>query len=186
MGRRELIADAGVRLIARGGVRALTHLSVDDETSLPRGSTSYYARTRRDLIALVVVRLSDGSQVDIEDIGIPESLTEADAVTLTVRVLDRMAGREDAQAARFALMFEVRDDDELRAALTAQAPVRAPLIGVATRLLEAIGAADAAQHALDLVGLVDALLMYRTAKAAPVDATRVLSAYFRGLPRVYD
>ena len=43
MGRREHIGDAGVRLIARDGVHALTHLQVDTEAGLPRGSTSYYA-----------------------------------------------------------------------------------------------------------------------------------------------
>lgn len=32
------------------------------------------------------------------------------------------------------------------------------------------------------VGLVDALLMYRTAKAAPVDAASVIGAYIDGLP----
>lgn len=182
MTRREQIADAGVRLIARGGVHALTHLAVDREAGLPRGSTSYYARTRRDLIALVTSRLSEGSQADLDDAGIADSLTRTQAVRLAVGILDRMARREDAQAARFALMFELRADDELRDALTAQAPVRAPLTAEAERLLRAIGAADPAAHAPDLVGLIDALLMYRTARAAPIDATRVLTAYFAGLP----
>ena len=73
-GRREQIGDAGVRLIARDGVHALTHLHVDAEAGLPRGSTSYYARTRRDLLTLVVNRLSEGSQSDIADVKIPASL----------------------------------------------------------------------------------------------------------------
>ncbi|MFT4235517.1 MAG: hypothetical protein QM607_11025 [Microbacterium sp.] len=182
MARRDLIADAGMRLIARGGVHALTHLAVDAEAGLPRGSTSYYARTRRDLIALVAGRLSEGSQADLDGVRIPAALTRAEAVRAAVGVLDHMAEREDAQAARFALMFELRDDDELRNALTARAPVRAPLTAEAERLLRAIDVADPAAHAPDLVGLIDALLMYRTARAAPVNAVRVLSAYFDGLP----
>ncbi len=180
--RREQIADAGVRLIARGGIHALTHLAVDAEAGLPRGSTSYYARTRRDLIALVTDRLSDGSEADLDGVSIPASLTRVDAVRVAVGVLDHMARREDAQAARFALMFELRDDDELRHTLTDHAPVREPLTAEAERLLRAIDVADPAAHAPDLVGLIDALLMYRTAKAAPIDAARVLDAYFRGLP----
>jgi hypothetical protein len=36
---------------------------------------------------------------------------------------------------------------------------------------------------VDLVGLVDALLLYRAADAAPLDAPRVLGAYVAGLPR---
>ena len=181
MARREQIADAGVRLIARSGIHSLTHLAVDAEAGLPRGSTSYYARTRRELVALVADRLSEGSQADIDGLTIPTALTRAEAVQVAVGVLDHMARREDAQAARFALMFELRDDDELRAALTAQAPVRAPLIAEAEGLLRAIGTADPAAHAPDLVGLIDALLMYRTARGAPIDTTRVLSAYLDGL-----
>lgn len=182
MARREQIADAGVRLIARGGVHALTHLAVDREAGLPRGSTSYYARTRRDLVTLVTSRLSDGSQADLEGVGIPSALTPADAARLAATLLEHMGRREDAQAARFALMFELRADDELRDALTARAPVRAPLTAEAEKLLRAIGVADPAAHAPDLVGLIDALLMYRTARAAPIDAARVLTAYFAGLP----
>lgn len=181
MARRDQLADAGVRLVARGGVHALTHLAVDAEAGLPRGSTSYYARTRRDLIALVIGRLSEGSQADLDQASVPTVLTRDEAVRLAVGVLDHMARREDAQAARFALMFEVRDDDELRGALTANAPVRAPLSTEAERLLRAIGVADPAENATDLVGLIDALLMYRIAGAAPIDAACVLGAYLSGL-----
>ena len=182
MGRREQIADAGVRLIARSGVRTLTHLLVDAEVGLPRGSTSYYARTRRDLTALVVDRLADYTQGDLDGLTIPATLTRSEAVQVAVGFLDRLALREDAQAARFAMLFELRGDDELRAILTVDAPVREPLIKAAEKILQAVGIADPSQHATDLVGLVDALLMYRTSRAAPVDAARVLSAYLAGLP----
>ena len=80
------------------------------------------------------------------------------------------------------MLFELRGDDELRAMLTVDAPVRQPLIKAAEKILQAVGIADPSQHATDLVGLVDALLMYRTAQAAPVDAARVLRAYISGLP----
>jgi AcrR family transcriptional regulator len=183
MGRREQIADAGVRLIARSGVRALTHLLVDGEAGLPRGSTSYYARTRRDLTALVVQRLSEDTQHVLDDLDIPAPLTRAQAVQIAVGFLDHLGRREDAQVARFTLMFDLRGDDELRAMLTVDAPVREPLVREAAGVLEAIGIAEPSQHARDFVGLVDALLMYRTARAAPVDAARVIGAYLDGLPR---
>ena len=114
MGRREHIGDAGVGLIARDGVHALTHLQVDTEAGLPRGSTSYYARTRRDLLALVVNRLSEGSQADIDDLEIPASVSRQEAAEIFVGVLEHMARRADAQAARGALLFELRDDVEGR------------------------------------------------------------------------
>jgi DNA-binding transcriptional regulator YbjK len=181
MRRREQIADAGVRLIARNGVRSLTHLLVDKEAGLPRGSTSYYARTRRDLTGLVVGRLSEDTQTDLAGLTFASTLAREEAVQVVVGFLDYLARREDEQAARFALLFELRADDELRATLTVEAPVREPLISKAEELLTAISIADPPQHATDLVGLVDALLMYRTAKAAPVDAARVIRAYLNGL-----
>lgn len=183
MGRREHIADAGVRLIARSGVRTLTHLSVDKEAGLPRGSTSYYARTRRELTTLVVERLSLDTQTDLAGLRIPSTLSRAEAVQVVVDFLDHLARREEAQVARFALLFELRNDDELRALLTVDAPVREPLVGRAEKLLEAVGIANPPQHAPDLVGLVDALLMYRTAKAATVDTASIIGAYVDGLPR---
>ncbi len=182
MGRREIIADAGIRLLARGGARALTHLSVDKEAGLPRGSTSYYARTRRELTALVVDRLSEDTGAELDANPLPTPASRGEAVAIIVGFLDRVSRLEDAQAARLALLFELRHDPELRALLTAAAPVRAPLIREAEKLLAAIGVADPPHHAMDLVGLVDALLMYRTAKAAPVDTARVLHAYLAGLP----
>ncbi|MFI5693854.1 TetR/AcrR family transcriptional regulator [Kribbella sp. NPDC051586] len=181
MARREQIAEAGVRLIARSGVRTLTHLLVDKEAGLPRGSTSYYARTRRDLTALVVERLSDDTQSDLDGLAIPPTLSHAQAVQVVVELLDHLAQREDAQAARYALLFELRNDDKLRALLTVDAPVREILVEQAEKLLQAVGVADPSRHATDLVGLLDALLMYRTAQAAPVDAARVIGAYLEGL-----
>lgn len=181
MGRRDTIADAGVRLIARRGIRALTHLSVDQEAGLPRGSTSYYARTRRDLLALVVERLSEDTGAALGATAFPAPLSHAEAVEVVTGLLDRLTHREEAQAARFTLLFELRHDEELRALLTVAAPVRTALIGEAERLLDAIGVADPPRHAPDLVGLVDALLMYRTAQAAPVNVAGVLRAYLTGL-----
>jgi AcrR family transcriptional regulator len=181
MGRREQIADAGVRLIASGGIRALTHRRVDDDAGLPRGSTSYYARTRRELIVMMVDRLAETTSTALDELAVSPKITSMEAAQLIAAFLDTLARHEDAQAARFALLFELRDDDELRALLTAEAPVRPALVAKAKELLHAAGVADPAQHAADLVGLGDALCMYRTARAAPVDAVDVLRAYLDGL-----
>lgn len=124
MDRRQRIANAGIALIARGGTHRLTHRAVDTEAGLPNGSTSYYARSRRDLIRLVMEQLSAESQADLTDIEVPGKLTVRQATDLVGRLAERLILNGDAQAARFALMFEVRDDDELRRELTVDAPVR--------------------------------------------------------------
>lgn len=183
MGRREDLADAGVRLTARGGARALTHRAVDAEAGLPPGSTTYYARTRRELTALVVDRITAQLADDLSALRLPEHLDDAAVVGVAIGFLDGLAARRDAQAARFALLLELRDDPDLRAPLTGAAPVRVGLVDTARVLLEAVGAEDPVGTAVDLVAVVDALLLYRVAEAGPLDPAAVLTAYLAGVPR---
>ena len=181
MDRRQRIANAGIALIARGGTHRLTHRAVDAEAGLPNGSTSYYARSRRDLIRLVMEQLSAESQADLTDIEVPEKLTVQQAIELVGRLTKRLILNGDAQAARFALMFEVRDDDELRRELTVDAPVRRSFDEKAVELLRALGATDPEGTASEFVALVDAVLMYRAVEAAPIDPVGVVETYLTGL-----
>ena len=181
MDRRHRIANAGIALIARGGTHRLTHRAVDAEAGLPNGSTSYYARSRRDLIRLVMEQLSAESQADLTDIEVPEKLTVRQATDLVGRLAKRLILNGDAQAARFALMFEVRDDDELRRELTVDAPVRSSFDEKAVKLLRALGATDPEGTAPEFVALVDAVLMYRAVEAAPIDPVGVVETYLTGL-----
>jgi AcrR family transcriptional regulator len=180
MDRRERIADAGIALIAREGMRALTHRGVDAEAGLSAGSTSYYARSRRELVVLVVDRLSDRSQEDLAEVQIPSTLDVETATALIVNLLERMAKREDAQAARFMLLFELRNDEALRLRLTEQAPVRAGLVSAAEELLVALGAHGRVAPR-ELVAFVDALLMYRASRAARFDARIAIRSYLQGV-----
>ena len=181
MDRRQRIANAGIALITRGGTHRLTHRAVDAEAGLPNGSTSYYARSRRDLIRLVMEQLSADSQADLTDIEVPGELTVRQATDLVGRLAERLILNGDAQAARFALMFEVRDDDELRRELTVDAPVRRSFDEKTVELLRALGAADPEGTAPEFVALVDAVLMYRAVDAAPIDPAGVVETYLTGL-----
>ena len=181
MDRRQRIANAGIALIAGGGTHRLTHRAVDAEAGLPKGSTSYYARSRRDLIRLVMEQLSAESQADLTDIEVPGELTVRQATDLVGRLAERLILNGDAQAARFALMFEVRDDDELRRELTVDAPVRSSFDEKAVELLRALGATDPEGTAPKFVALVDAVLMYRAVEAAPIDPAGVVETYLAGL-----
>lgn len=183
MGRREDMADAGIRLIADGGIRALTHRAVDLEAGLPLGSTSYYAGTRRELTGLVIARITEQLASDLQDLSIPASLDNAGAAQIAESFLDLLALRSEAQAARFALLFELRDDEDLRSPLTAADPVRAALTDVARSILEALRISGPENAAVDLVGLTDALLLYRATGAGPLNTHQVLTAYLAGLKR---
>jgi len=54
--RRERIADAVISVLAERGSRGLTHRAVDEVAGLPTDSTSYYFRTRAELLAAAVPR----------------------------------------------------------------------------------------------------------------------------------
>lgn len=179
MTRRQQIAAAGIQLIAQGGTHRLTHRAIDAELQLPPGSTSYYARTRRDLLRLIVDHFSTDCQPDLAELIIPERLTVSQAGRLIADLVAQMATRQATQAARFALMFEVRDDEELRQALTAEAPIRPQFTAAATRLLAALGIHDP-DAGTELVALTDALQMYHAVHAAPVDIASVITNYLAG------
>ena len=177
VGRREQVGDAGIRLVARDGIRALTHLRVDAEADLPRGSTSYYARTRHDLLRLVVNRLSERSRDDAQ-IDVPAGMTRIEAADFLTRLVDRLARRPIDLTARTALVVELRDDAELRDALTVDAPWRKRLATVCEQALASCAVAQAHKRVSDLVSLI---LMYRTCRVAQLSARTTLRAYFAGL-----
>lgn len=181
VGRREQIADAGIRILASRGVRAFTHLSIDRELGLPDGSTSYYARTRRDLVSLVVERLAARTTDDLAAQAIPEELTPQAVASMVVTGLDDTMRRADDHRARLVLLLECRDDPELQAALATRPAVRDSFIARAAAMLQRLGVDQPEQHAQDLAALVDGMLMQRIIRTAPNNEEAIISAYLEGL-----
>jgi DNA-binding transcriptional regulator YbjK len=188
-----VIADAAIAIIARDGLRALTHRAVDREAGLPGGSCSYYARTRRQLLELVVHRLAGRTRADFEQGGaaamseLPE-LSVDGTVAVMIAVLDRIVARSADQLARFALVVELRDDPELHALLTSASPIQAGMLAAARRTLEALGVADPETHARGLVVLADGMVYHLLAgsgseRGSRADPAAVFRAYLNGLPR---
>jgi AcrR family transcriptional regulator len=179
--RREAIGDAAIAIVARDGLRALTHRAVDRELDLPAGSTSYYARTRRQLIELMVHRLADKTTNDLRP---PPSRLAA--APMLAAMLDQLALRPDDHRARYALAVDLVGDPELHAYLTYASPIRAAMLAAAAGVLAGEGIGE--QHATGLVALVDGLLFDRVAgsglnPASRPDAETVIGAYLAGLPR---
>jgi AcrR family transcriptional regulator len=181
--RREAIGDAAIAIVARDGLRALTHRAIDRELDLPAGSTSYYARTRRQLIEAIVHRLAARTLADVgtaDETGTPAKQLAG--------LVERLASRPDDHRVRWALAVDLAGDPELHGPLTYASPVRAAFLAGAADRLRAIGVAEPERHAPALVMLVDALLFDRLAgsgvdPAARSDAEAVLDAFLGGLPR---
>ena len=181
VGRREQIADAGIRILASRGVRAFTHLAIDRELGLPDGSTSYYTRTRRDLITLVVERLAARTTDDLAKRAAAEELTPQAVASMVVAGLDDTMRRADDHRARLVLLLECRDAPELQAALATRPAVRDSFIARAAAMLQRLGIDQPEQHAQDLAALVDGMLMQRIIRTAPANEEAIISAYLQGL-----
>ncbi|AWE42252.1 MULTISPECIES: TetR family transcriptional regulator [unclassified Actinobaculum] len=185
--RRRQIADAGIHILSARGARALTHLNVDRELGLANGSTSYYARTRRDLIKLVVERLAERT---VEELSV-EVATAAwnveDERSVAARVatgLARSARRTEDHRARILLLMECRSDPELYDALLRGTSVREHFSREVLPFLQSLNVADVEERAADLAALVDALLMQRVIRNAPVDEELIIYSFLSGLSRV--
>ena len=88
--RRPEIADAAIEVIARDGLRGLTHRAVDRELGIAIGSTSYYARTRRELLDMVVRRLSERTYADVERAAPPPIRTPRDLARALAAITEQV------------------------------------------------------------------------------------------------
>ena len=88
--RRNEILIGAVSVLARGGPRALTHLSVDAAAELPKGSTSNHFRTRDALVQGVLGHLVKTEQSLLSDLlGKVEGVVDRDARYLSAsRLVD--------------------------------------------------------------------------------------------------
>jgi AcrR family transcriptional regulator len=186
--RREAIGDAAITIVAREGLRSLTHRAVDRELGLPAGSTSYYTRTRRELVELMVHRLADRTVGDMRTASAADEPRPTVAKTARglAALIDQLAARADDHRARYALTVDLVGDSELHAYITNASPVRAATLAAATDRLGRLGVLRPERHAPGLVALIDGLLFDRVAgsgldPASRPDAETVIRAYIRGL-----
>lgn len=179
--RRSQIADAGIHILATRGAHALTHLSIDRELGFAQGSTSYYARTRRDLISLVIERLAERTGGDLAAQAVAGVVSPESAALLVVRGLDATMQRAEEHRARLLLLLECESDPELQKALATRPAVRATSQEVAAKLLTQLGVEQPETRARDFVALVDSLLMQRVIRSAPINEEVVIAAFLKGL-----
>ena len=182
--RRTQIAEAGVRVPSSRGARALTHRAIDEELGLATGSTSYYARSRRELVNLIVGYLAGRTEGELIAPRLPEVITPASIAGLLVDELDATTQHADEYRARLLLLLEYHDDAEVQAALTTSPEVQRAFIATASSVLELLEVAEPAKQARGLIGLLDGLRARRIAGGLAVDEREILTAYLAGLPRV--
>lgn len=115
------MADAAIDLLGSQGARGLSHEKVDHHAGLPRGTTSFYFRTRSALLQGIAARLTD---LDIADLSRMAELSDdiADDFTGTAG-LARLVMASSAEPyltrsrARYELALQMSREPELAATL---------------------------------------------------------------------
>ncbi len=159
--RKTLIADAAIALLGSAGAKGLTHRAVDAQAELPQGSTSFYCRTRSDLLALTLKR---HAWLDLQDL-------QADALLMASDGFDRAQFIDLLQArlnhwlsparrahlvARFQLILMAVSDASLAGTQTEQR--QQYLLGTQAALKRA-GIRQASKVAPRLVATFDGILL---------------------------
>ncbi|MFD1211745.1 TetR/AcrR family transcriptional regulator [Arthrobacter sp. GCM10027362] len=158
--RRDLIAEAATELIAQEGLRALTHRAVDLRLDLPLGSTSYYFRTRDELLAATLghLRACSARHFEAEEFPLPLSRHGADIEALAAligRYLEALlTACPHHIKARFALALELSGREDFAEALSDALVSQSRVVDLFTTL----GSSDPQTLAAGFTALLEGLI----------------------------
>lgn len=103
--RRDQICRAAITLASRGGSHALTHQAIDRELGIAKGSTSYYYRTRANLITAVSEYVTAQSRAAFHEL-LNHHTEDDPAALIDTYLIDLAATRRDHVRARLALALD--------------------------------------------------------------------------------
>lgn len=181
--RKISIADAAIELLGTQGARALTHRGVDAMAGLPVGSTSFYCRTKAELLSLTLMRHAALDMADMQADAARLNgveLTLPGFVDLVVhRVSDwSLPMHRTRLKARFELFLLASRDAQLAAVMDAQREGFLRFVEMQLRGLQVSAPKD---KALALALMADGLLLAHARSEAPVMTANQQRALFHGL-----
>lgn len=172
--RLTLIADAAIALIAEHGARGLTHRAVDAQAGLPVGSTSFYCRSRADLLTAALRRHAELDLADLQADG--EHWPQGDPTlprlidSVMARIADWLSpAKRPRLAARFELFLIAARDPVLQEIVAAQ---RERFRVATVEALRVAGVTDPVSTAPLLMMAVDGILLWQVVNPqATLDVT---------------
>jgi DNA-binding transcriptional regulator YbjK len=176
--RRVRIADAVIATLAERGSRGLTHRAVDEQAGLPTGSTSYYHRSRAELLHAAVPRLVE---LDTEALRWKATDSPPEALAHVLDVSLHGAGYTRTLA-RYELVLEATRRPRLQEDL---ASGRERLLALLTTLFDRSGSTGGATVARDLLAFLDGLMLAEVTSPAayrrtPAERAAALSRFLDG------
>lgn len=154
-----------MELLGTAGLRALTHVRIDERAGLPKGSTSNHFRTRQALLLGVVEWIL---QRELPEVGTAFSPASAD------ELVDALCGLFDfvtrasrtVTTARLVLFMEASHNTALREALSEG---RSAMTETARPALAALGARDPLAAGLAIAACFEGLILHNIARHDDTD-----------------
>lgn len=172
---RDRVIAAAIELLASGGIRALTHLRVDDRAGLPKGSTSNSFRTREALLLGVTEHMVASERPEIAT-GFTAAAPDEFAESLTALYHYLVGPSRTITAARLALIVEAGHDEAVRSALAAGR------VGIESSILPALvalGAPDPLLGVQLIATCFEGLFLHEIGQHARIDADAIIAATVR-------
>jgi DNA-binding transcriptional regulator YbjK len=166
--RQQTLLAAAVRVVARGGLRGLTHRAVDTEAGLPQGSCSAYMRTRLALLTRLTEYVTAHYAHDIQELAqriAQHPPVEGYAVRETTAMLRSWLQEPEMLLARVELSLEGSRQPEI--AQIAQAQLH-QLEDVVEQAMTSVGHEHCKARAVTLIASLDGVLMHAL-REAPAD-----------------
>jgi DNA-binding transcriptional regulator YbjK len=173
---RVRVLDASISLLATNGLRALTHIRVDERAGLPKGSTSNYFRTRAALLVGVGNWIVERELPVVSVAFSPRSPAELiDAMCAALEVTT--GENRDLTTARLVLFMEATHNAVLREALSRG---RAALEAAVVSVLAEMGAPDPRASAEATAACFEGLILHRIAGHAYTDPRPIFETVVNG------
>jgi DNA-binding transcriptional regulator YbjK len=156
---RDRALEAAVGLVGTQGLRALTHVRVDERAGLPRGSTSNHFRTRAALLNGVVGWLAERELADFDPGFNPETASADDLIDVLCALIEAQTGAFRTRTmARYVLFLESARDPAVQAPLLEN---RRRFEQVVIGMVSALGAPNPESAARAVMACAEGLVLHR-------------------------
>ena len=158
-GKAALLLDEARRLIAEGGLAAVTHRSVEQAARVPHGSVTYYFGSRDGLVSALVDRMVAQSEEQVAAIAERQAAgSDLDSVARTIATW--MDDNRELHLARLELELAAARDERIRERMTDAARI---FWRMCEPLAAAAGSEDPERDGRGMAAMVDGLLLDRLA-----------------------
>jgi DNA-binding transcriptional regulator YbjK len=163
--RQRVLLTAAVRVLARSGMRGLTHRAVDSEADLPQGSCSAYMRTRLALLTRLTEYVTAHFARDIEELTVRieehPTVDSSYAVQQTTAMMRSWLREPEMLLARVELAIEGSRQPEIAAIIQSELH---DLEDIVEHVMASKGHEHSRARATTLIAAIDGVLMHALRK----------------------